>query len=198
MQKRIIEICDKLAEQGVKPTLERVRAELGSGSFSTINPILKQWKESRATIDTPSSVDLPNEITAIGLKAAGMIWKAANEQCNDLIKAVRHETDQLTEQANIERDEALNEVKRLESENERLTAKASQQDELISELRIKAALAEKADETINALRKELETSQKGLAKLEGMLTVYESIGGKSEAEPTPTPAKPSTRKKSSN
>lgn len=191
MQKRIFEICNQLSEQGIKPTLERVRNELGSGSFSTINPILKQWKESRETPDISPSVDLPHEITAIGIKAAGMIWKTANDQCNDLIKAIRHETDQLTEQANIERDEALSEIKRLESENERLNAKSVQQEQSINDLRIKAALAEKANETLNVLRLDLEKVQKEKATLEGMLIVYESIGKQPEVESTkqPTPRK---------
>ena len=183
MQKRIIEICDRLAEQGIKPTLEKVRTELGGGSFSTINPVLKQWKESRESNDSPATIDLPTEITAIGLKAAGMIWKAANDQCNDLVKAIRHEADQLTEQAHNERDEALGEIQRLESENQRLTAKTTQQDELIGDLRIKAALAEKAEATISALRTELEKVQKEKATLDGMLIVYESIGKQPEAEP---------------
>lgn len=191
MQKRIIEICDKLAEQGIKPTLERVRNELGSGSFSTINPILKAWKESRENADTLPMSELPNEITAIGLKAAGMIWKAANEQCNETVKAIRHEAEQLTEQATIERDEALNEVKRLEAENERVTTKATEQANELNELRIKIRLAEaateKAEEATKALRTELENAQKDRAKIEGMLTVYESIGKPAETTPTKTP-----------
>ena len=192
MQKRIIEICDKLAEQGIKPTLEKVRTELGGGSFSTINPVLKQWKESRESNDSPVTIELPNEITAIGLKAAGMIWKAANDQCNDLVKAIRHEADQLTEQAHNERDEALGEIQRLESENQRLTVKATQQDELIGDLRIKAALAEKSEATISTLRAELEKAQKENSKLEGMLVVYQSIGGTSATE---TQVKPRATRK---
>ena len=121
-----------------------------------------------------------------------MIWKVANDQCNDLVKAIRHEADQLTEQSHSERDEALGEIQRLESENQRLTAKATQQDELISDLRIKAAIAEKADATINALRAELEKAQKENSKLEGMLVVYQSIGGTSSAE---AQAKPQATRK---
>jgi chromosome segregation ATPase len=175
MKKRIIEICDKMAEQGIKPTLERVRDELGNGSFSTINPILKQWKENRALNNPATIIDLPSEIAAIGEKAAAMIWKVANDQCNGAIKAIKQETNQITEQANAERDEALNEIKRLESENERLNAKNIQQETLIGDLKIKSALAEKADATINELRAELEKAQKEKATLEGMLIVYKPI-----------------------
>jgi chromosome segregation ATPase len=187
MQQRIFEICNKLAGQGIKPTLERVRNELGSGSFSTINPILKQWKETRETSDSSSAIDLPTDITAIGLKATALIWKAANDHCADLVKAVRHEAEQLVEQEQTERDEALTEIKRLESENERLADKLTQQSELLDELKIKAALSEKADETINALRVELEKAQKETAKLEGMLTVYEFIGKQPEPETVTKP-----------
>lgn len=175
MKKRIIAICDKMAEQGVKPTLERVRDELGSGSFSTINPILKQWKENQSANDIATSIDLPIEIAAIGEKATAMIWKAANDQCNNTIKTLKQETNQITEQANAERDEALHEIKRLESENEKLNAKNSQQETLIDELKIKSAFAEKADATIRELRAELEKSQTEKATLEGMLIVYKSI-----------------------
>jgi hypothetical protein len=175
MKKRIIAICDKMAEQGVKPTLERVRDELGSGSFSTINPILKQWKENQSANDIATSIDLPSEIAAIGEKTAAMIWKAANEQCNNTIKTLKQETNQITEQANAERDEALHEIKRLESENAKLNAKNSQQETLIDELKIKSAFAEKADATIRELRAELEKSQTEKAILEGMLIVYKSI-----------------------
>ena len=164
-----------MAEQGVKPTLERVRDELGSGSFSTINPILKQWKENQSANDIATSIDLPIEIAAIGEKATAMIWKAANDQCNNTIKTLKQETNQITEQANAERDEALHEIKRLESENEKLNAKNSQQETLIDELKIKSAFAEKADATIRELRAELEKSQTEKATLEGMLIVYKSI-----------------------
>jgi chromosome segregation ATPase len=60
---------------------------------------------------------------------------------------------------------------RQEAEIDRIKAEASQQ-------------AEKAAETIFSLRTALEKSQQDKAKLDGMLTVFESIGGK-QAEPAP-------------
>jgi predicted RNase H-like nuclease (RuvC/YqgF family) len=130
MKDRIIKVCNQLTEQGVKPTLEKVRSELGGGSFSSINPVLKQWKEEKEKSDTLSNIDLPYEITAIGQKATAMIWKAANDQCSEIIKAAKHKTDLLIEQLNNELNEALSEIERLESE---LENKNKRQDKLVNE-----------------------------------------------------------------
>jgi hypothetical protein len=175
MQKRIIEICNKMAAEGIKPTLERIREELGSGSFSTINPILKQWKENRLSNHNVEPIELPTEIAAIGERATALIWKVANDQCNLMIKTIRDETNRLVEQSNAEREEALHEIKRLETEHERLNIKVAAQEVLIDDLKIKSAIAEKADTTITTLRAELEKSQTEKAILEGMLIAYKSM-----------------------
>jgi hypothetical protein len=44
MKDKIFALCDELNATGIKPTLEKVRDALGGGSFSSINPILKEWK----------------------------------------------------------------------------------------------------------------------------------------------------------
>lgn len=186
MEKQIFQICDRLAAQGVKPTLERVRNELGGGSFSTINPILKQWKENKEAIEPATITDLPPEIAAIGQKAAMMIWKASNDQSNELIKAIKQEAEQHATQVNNERDEALGEINRLEAENERLSRRAEQQERELNELRVRAELAKelqaKADEVMSSLKIELETAKQEAATLKGMLSVYESIGKQPEDE----------------
>ena len=84
MKERIFAICNQLVEQGIKPTLIKVRSELGGGSFSTINPLLKQWKEDRRMSDTHTIVDLHNEIATISQKATVLIWKAANDHYNKI------------------------------------------------------------------------------------------------------------------
>jgi hypothetical protein len=174
MQDRIIELCNKMAEDGIKPTLDRIREELGSGSFSTINPILKQWKENRLSNHSIEPIELPTEIAAIGERATALIWKVANDQCKLMIKAIKDETTRLIEQSDAEREEAVHEIKRLEIEHERLSVKIAAQDLLINDLKIKSAIAEKADTTITALRAELEKAQTEKATLEGMLIVYKS------------------------
>lgn len=84
MKKRIFNICNQLAEQGTKPTLVRVRNELGGGSFSTINPFLREWKEDRRMSDTREVSDLRNEIAIIGQKATTLMWKTADDYCTKI------------------------------------------------------------------------------------------------------------------
>lgn len=92
MRKRVFDACNKLAEQGIKPTLISVRNELGGGSFSTINPFLKQWKEEKKVDGSQTNVDLHHELATINRKMMDMIWKATDEHCN---KVVREQYDDL-------------------------------------------------------------------------------------------------------
>lgn len=196
MKDKIFAICEQLQAQGVKITQSAVRDALGSGSFSTIAPIIKEWRDGNTSPDEVTQ-EIPATVQAAANQAAALIWKAANTQCNESIKVIRHEAEQLAEQANLERDEAMSEVKRLEAENDRANTKATEQANELNELRIKLRLAEatsqKAEEATKALRIELENVQKDKAKLEGMLTVYESIGKPAEAEPEPAKAPRKTK-----
>ena len=57
MKNKIFAICEQLQKTGVKPTLEKVREALGGGSFSTINPILKEcWMPSSRQTDLAKTV----------------------------------------------------------------------------------------------------------------------------------------------
>ena len=47
LKDRVFEICENLYKNSEKITREKVRNLLGRGSFSTIGPIIKEWKEQR-------------------------------------------------------------------------------------------------------------------------------------------------------
>ncbi len=87
MKNRIFDVCDQLAEQGIKPTLIRVRGELGGGSFSTINPLVKQWKEERKMSNTQTTAELYYEIATINQKASAAIWKAVSDHFDEIQQA---------------------------------------------------------------------------------------------------------------
>ena len=47
LKDRIFEICENLYKKSEKVSREKVRSVLGGGSFSTIGPIIKEWKEQK-------------------------------------------------------------------------------------------------------------------------------------------------------
>ncbi len=99
MKKRIFNICNQLAKQNIKPTLLRVRSELGGGSFSTINPLFQQWKEDQRTKDIQSTVHFHNEIMAINQKAAFLILKATDDYCDKIKVELQDEMTTLQKKA---------------------------------------------------------------------------------------------------
>ena len=86
MKERVFTACNQLTKQGVKPTLAQVRNALGGGSFSTISPFFRQWKEDRMTHPDPYVIDLPNEIAIINQKTTLLICKALNNHYHNAKK----------------------------------------------------------------------------------------------------------------
>lgn len=113
MKDKIFAICEQLTEQNIRPTLENVRKELGGGSFSTINPILKQWKESQ-THRPAQIVEIPPEAEKAVKQATALIWSIATEHQAEAINAITAEATRIEQAAIAERDEALTEIQTLE------------------------------------------------------------------------------------
>lgn len=188
MKEKIFTICDTLSRTGVSPTAEKVRAELGGGSFSTISPIIKQWRDSLSKAEPAPEIPAAAQ-TAVN-QATALIWKMATEHQAEAINAVRQECARIEHETIAERDEALKEITFLEeklkvSEEQIKTlltkdaARASEANAL--ELQIhKQQLA--LDNTVNQnielkseikdLRKLATTAQNEASKLEGMLEVF--------------------------
>ena len=133
MKNKIFAICAELQKSGVKPTLERVREALGGGSFSTINPILKEWKEQQSTSEQPS-LELPPEAMQAVTQAAGLIWKIASDKSTELTNSIKTEFETLLKEANAEKEEALKEIARLEQTAAKLNSDNENQAQQISAL----------------------------------------------------------------
>ncbi|MBL4869142.1 MAG: DNA-binding protein [Pseudomonadales bacterium] len=65
-------------QDGQEPTVDRVRINLGTGSRSTIAPLLKQWKADRSTSD--SNGGLPSDLVNAVKNLQERIQFSANEQ----------------------------------------------------------------------------------------------------------------------
>jgi hypothetical protein len=110
---QIIEAATKLQAAGKKPTMEAIRQEIGGGSFATISPVLRKWRESQ-TEHQVVTLEMPNDIKAIFDKSALELWKTLSSLTAERIAKVEAESAKRINAAQSERDEALTEIERLE------------------------------------------------------------------------------------
>lgn len=85
----IFQICDDLNEKGQKPTLDRVRQALGGGSFTTIQPLLREWKDKRSEEPTSTPAAVPDDIRGMLDSLAAQIWAKASAKAGEDLKALR-------------------------------------------------------------------------------------------------------------
>lgn len=190
MKDKIFNICETLKQSGINPTAEKVRNELGSGSFTTISPIVREWRDTQSKTETVPAI--PPEAQNAVTQATALIWKIATDHQTEAINAVRQECNRIEQEALAERDEALKEIQFLESQLQTLktnletvekqnltitTEKASlelqiQKQQLIIDSTTIANEELKAE--VKELRKIATTAQSEASKLEGMLEVYKS------------------------
>jgi len=115
-EERIIEIAEKLEADGVNPTQVTVREALGGGSFATIGPVLKKWKESKKEDGKLAEVQVPEAITERLEQLQGAVWRAAVEEADRRLVAEREALHQAQEAAAAEVREHLDSIAALETE----------------------------------------------------------------------------------
>lgn len=134
----VAQAADALLQEGVRPTIERIRMQIGRGSPNTVSPMLEQWfaglgARLAGTGGPVPANGLPDAVT----KAATALWNTACEQAQAQAQAewlarraaVDAEAVQITEaRAQLEaREMALHE--RLRSMGEALQHTTQQLDE---------------------------------------------------------------------
>ena len=134
MKDKIFALCDELNATGIKPTLEKVRDALGGGSFSSINPILKEWKEQQIRGGSRVAIELPAEALEAINQATQLIWKIATDKNAELANSMKNEFETLLKEAVTEKEEALKEIARLEQTAAKLNSDNESQAQQISAL----------------------------------------------------------------
>ena len=84
-----------LSDQGREPTVDTVRALLGTGSKSTIGPLLKQWKAKFAGVESEEKSGLPRELLA----TAKGLYEGMQQQTHTQIEAIQAQARTDIEQA---------------------------------------------------------------------------------------------------
>jgi chromosome segregation ATPase len=178
----IIDTAERLlADTGRIPTVEAVRKALGGGSFSTLSPVLRDWRRQRQT-GVPAAGEIPARVREALERATAALWGALREEAEERAARAREEADARAGDAEAERGEALREVARLEADLARTAERAAREREVLTRERDEAraalagareenaTLAERArqqDIRIEALAAELEAERQARRAAEG-------------------------------
>lgn len=88
--------ADSIAKTtGKTPTVAAVRAHLGTGSFSTITPILREWTEAQAppTVTASPAEPAPQAVVDCLVAMAPQVWTIAADLANEHLAAERMAMD---------------------------------------------------------------------------------------------------------
>lgn len=119
---RVFEVADSLIEQGVRPTQQRIREQLGTGSISTINKALGDWwqqlgvrlKEQRSVPGLPDPV--AETANKLWQQAMGYAERSFTEQSQEFTKKLREERNDMLADVDKYRQQAED----LRSQNDHL------------------------------------------------------------------------------
>jgi len=83
------------AKTGKTPTVAAVRAQLGTGSFSTITPILREWTEAQAppTVAASPAEPAPQSVIDCLAAVAPQVWTIAADLANEHLASERTAMD---------------------------------------------------------------------------------------------------------
>ena len=153
--------AEHLLQEGVEPTIERIRSTLGTGSNTTISKYLKEWRSVRLKANPnilPALKTPPDPVN----QAVARVWQQLQEENEAKIKEIEAAANQRIDEANSEKAFAI-------EEKEQLIADSQDLRNLLKESRQQNAELEKKQIDINQKYAALE------AKLLAIEEAYSSF-----------------------
>ncbi|EHI7915412.1 hypothetical protein J9M50_003292 [Salmonella enterica] len=182
----VVNACNELYTQGKNITLDAVRAITG-GSFSTISPMVKEWKAEQSGVNASleSSVarsDVPEKLTEL----LNTLWAAAMAAASQKMEAERQLLNDYKTELENERSDVMFAADRVSAELDDLKFDFSCLNTKHTELKEKADNFER--ENIS-LRAEIEAKNKIIANNEsvlGEITTFLKVLNKTSPAPAVT------------
>lgn len=175
--------ADALAARGKRPTLAAVRAELGTGSFSTIGEAMKSWKapdsQQAPTVAAPDAVvqratDLASQVWAIAQEEAEQrmqVERATLEQRQQELEAARTEAMEAADVAVAQLDEVQRQLDLVQAERDALLQQAAVVQAQLAE---STARAQRAEQLAHDARVSETEAREAAAALRGKLEAIEA------------------------
>jgi chromosome segregation ATPase len=140
----IAKAAEAIKTHGQDPTVDRVREHLGTGSKSTIAPLLKRWRSDNE--GTAAAVSgLPNDLVEVVKSLHERVQRMADHR----IEQARQEFETLNEELHKELTHANNTVSKLtarqqdlENQTEQLSKEKSEQSQSLQDARVSLEKAE--------------------------------------------------------
>ncbi|MCG8611818.1 MAG: DNA-binding protein [Pseudomonadales bacterium] len=136
-----------VAEGNENPTNEKVREKMGSGSLSHISPVMREWRDSRKD-EMVAALEIPAELKKAIETSLSQVWTASSKLATATVEKIKQEAQANIDVAANERDEALEEITRLET---RINDQAAQDQE--------------KTKALGLLKSDLDAAQELIAKL---------------------------------
>ena len=172
----IFAAADELVAAGERPTLEGIRKKTG-GSYTTISPLLNEWKARHAAQSAPVQEPIPQAVQEKLSEVGGEIWRVALELANSRLAAEREALEKARAEIEAERGEAVELADQLNGEKEALQARvaALEASEAAAKGEVKQIQEElaKVREEAAGLRGRLEASQEQMTALLSRLSPRE-------------------------
>lgn len=183
--------ANTLITRGKKPTLAAIRAELGTGSFSTISEAMKSWKQQQVQ-QTPTVV-APGAVVQRATELASQVWAIAQEEAEQRMQLERETMEQRQQEAEAGRAEAMEAAdtalaaqevlqQQFEATQAERDAVRQQVAVLQTQLAETVARAERAETQANAARAAETEARETAAGLRGRLEAMETAQTKAVAQ----------------
>ena len=161
---------NSLSQEGLPITIEKIRAKLGGGSFSTISKILNEARPVSG-VGPASMADMPADLADIGQRAVLSIYKSIQDAATKQIDAINQSSRRQIAAADEFRREAEFEISQLERQIE-------VSSETIDSLNISAQQAreraERAEGQLAVISPEVERLR---TEIQNMLREREELAG---------------------
>lgn len=160
-RKSIEEAITRIVATGEHPSLERIRRELGGGSYTTIAQVLRTIRtEASAATVAGAGNELPDHVAASAIELAQRIYRPLQASMTDAIQAAQRQADDAIAAVRAELALAESEIRDLERRERQAESAGKRQQAESAALRDRVARAETQAEACAA---ELASARADLA-----------------------------------
>ncbi|MBF0358489.1 MAG: DNA-binding protein [Magnetococcales bacterium] len=116
---QIITAIEEIVAKGGNPTLAAIRAKVG-GSFSSIGPVLTEWKKKNRVVKIVEAPKIPEQILSVLERVTAELWQSASQESDEWSEHIRlahAEVQQYSDALAAEKKENIEAIEALKREH---------------------------------------------------------------------------------